>query len=73
MRNTMSESRKDTPWTEKEDATAMEKFIDGCNHSNYYRKHPSAGGELEREMLNAYRPNICRFCGSRNVKVHGYT
>lgn len=73
MRNTKSESRKDTPWTGREDATAMEKFIDGCNHCNYYRRHPVAGGELEREMLNAYHPDSCRFCRSRNVKVHGYT
>ena len=73
MSNIRSGSRKDTPWTGKEDATAVEKFIDRCNHSNYYKKHPRAGSEIEREMLNSFRPERCRHCGSELIKVHGYT
>ncbi len=73
MSNIKSGSRKETPWTGREDATAMERFIDGCNHSNYYKKHPNAGNELERGLLNSYRPSCCRSCGSESIKVHGYT
>ena len=73
MCNIESGSRKKTPWTGRENTTAMERFIDGCNHSNYYKKHPSAGNELERELLNSYRPDCCGICGNEKIKVHVYT
>ena len=73
MSNILSKSRKDTPWTGKSDATALQRFIDGCNHDNYDRRHPSIKETREIDLLNSYIPDCCRKCGSASFKVHGYT
>lgn len=73
MSNIQSGSRRNTPWTGKSDATALQKFIDGCNHDNYNRRHPNIKETREIGLLNSYKPDCCKKCSSRQIKVHGYT
>ena len=73
MTNYRSRSRKDTPWTEDEYASATERFIDECNHDNYYRKHPSVKDSKEKDLLNSIDPRKCPKCGDAHVIRYGKT
>ena len=67
-----SDSRRRTPWTDDENATPLERFIDLCNHDNYQKKHPLVGDTYEPDLLNSYRPDFCRHCGSMEFESKGY-
>lgn len=71
--NYKSDSRRRTPWTGKDDATPMQRFIDSCNTANYNKKHPLVKDSPERELLNAYTVEACRHCGSKKIKAFGTT
>ena len=72
MDNIHSESRRNTPWTDEKEASPLERFIDECNHRNYENKHPKVRDTAEPELLNSYRPEGCRYCGSKSIESHGY-
>lgn len=73
MSNHNYESRRATPWTGKEDATGLERFIDQCNQANYEKRHPSVKGSAEIELLNSHRPVRCPHCGSGKFVRRGLT
>lgn len=66
-------SRKRTPWTDKDDATPLQSFIDISNVTNYVKKHPSISSTEESKMLNAYSLNACRHCQSPRIQKYGFT
>lgn len=71
--NYKSDSRRRTPWTGKNSATPVQRFIDSCNIANYYKKHPLVEESLERELLDNYPVTACRYCGSHNFQSYGKT
>lgn len=71
--NIFSSSRRLTPWSEDDEATALQRFIDRCNQDNYQKKHPLVGDTVEAEFLNSFEVDTCRHCGSGNIKRFGYT
>ena len=73
MSNHYYESRRATPWTAKEDATGLEKFIDLCNRANFERRHPSVKGSTEIDLLNSYSPFRCPHCHSDKFVRDGQT
>ena len=73
MSNHNYESRKATPWTGKENASDLEKFIDRCNHANYEKRHPCVKGCDEIAFLNSCIPVHCPHCGSDEFVRRGLT
>lgn len=73
MSNHNYESRKATPWTGKENASDLEKFIDRCNHANYEKRHPCVKGCDEIAFLNSCIPVHCPHCGSDAFVRRGLT
>lgn len=69
----ITSSRKETPWTGKDDATPLQSFIDASNLSNYKKKHPSISDTEESELLNSYAPQECRYCQSLKIQKYGFT
>lgn len=68
-----SDSRRRTPWTGKDDATPIQRFIDSCNTSNYNKKHPLVEDSPEHELLDSYPVEACRHCGSTKFQLYGKT
>ena len=73
MTKHITSSRKRTPWTGKDDATPLQAFIDTSNVANYEKKHPSISVTEESTMLNAYSPNVYRYCQSPRIQKYGFT
>ena len=71
--NYKSDSRRQTPWTERSTATPVQSFIDSCNTANYNKKHPLVKDSLEQELLNNYHIKACRCCCSENFQSYGKT
>lgn len=68
-----SDSRRRTPWTGKDDATPLQRFIDSCNSENYDKKHPLVKDSLEQDLLDNYPVTECRHCGSKKFQAYGKT
>lgn len=64
-------SRRKTPWTNRAEATPLQKFIDQCNHSNYAKRHPSIPEAGESEFINSFVPESCRICGNERIIRYG--
>ena len=73
MPNRNYESRKATPWTNEENASGLERFIDRCNRANYERRHPAVKGSDEIAFLNSRTPVKCPHCGSDGFVRRGLT
>ncbi len=71
--NIKSSSRRRTPWSEIEDASSIESFIDSCNQRNYSRRHPSPKDTGEIALINSVIISECRHCGSSDIKKIGKT
>ena len=69
-----SSSRSKTPWTDDENATPLQSFIDITNKHTYDIKHNKVKDTPEEiAMLNTYTPERCGHCGSRNFMRYGKT
>lgn len=66
-----SKSRRNTPWTERADATPLQKFIDECAERDYLHRHPTFDEIDESEIVNSYKIKTCRRCGSFNIAKNG--
>ena len=62
-------SRKDTPWTGKEEQTPLEKLIDMSNHDLYAAHHTPLSESWETDFINEHEMLIS---GSRDIQEAGY-
>lgn len=66
-------SRKDTPWTGKEEQTPLEKLIDMSNHDLYAAHHTPLSESWETDFINEHEMRNCRYCGSTDIRKQGHT
>jgi transposase-like protein len=66
-------SRRTTPWSEEDNATALQSFIDQINQDNYYTKHPPLNSYYEIELLNSIKINKCKYCECNELQKFGFT
>lgn len=73
MKNRIDSSRKKTPWDNKENLSATEKFIRNKYIDNYNNKHPKLIETNEADLLNSIKLNTCKYCNSEKVIKKGFT
>ena len=73
MKEKRNQSRRATPWDDKDNRTPFEKFIMGCTRDNYDKKHIAPGDEREIALLNSFAPKCCPKCGSVQTIRYGKT
>ncbi len=73
MKDKKFQSRRATPWDNKNDRTPIEEFIVGCTRDNYDKRHIAPGDEREVSLLNSFVPFLCPKCGSGSIIKYGKT
>ena len=73
MKEKRNQSRRATPWDDKDNRTPFEEFIIGCTRDNYDKKHTAPGDEREIARLNSFVPKCCPKCGSVQTIRYGRT
>lgn len=68
-----TESRRITPWTDCDDPTPVQAFIDGIVGDVYEARHPRLKYSGEDEFINHYIPHDCPFCGAEKFVRFGFT
>lgn len=68
-----TKSRRETPWTYKQQPEKDEKFIDDCINKLYHDKHPDLKGSGEAELLNSIVPEKCPHCNHPGFQCFGKT
>ena len=63
-------SLKHLSWDEKEDITLSQKLISSTIQEWYEAKHRSSSAE-EIKLINSYKPDSCRICGSISFIRYG--
>jgi len=67
------ESRRKTPWDEKESRTPMQEFLSNHYKEHYAERHPALSETGEAELINSYIPEKCPYCESVLFKKSGFT
>ena len=67
------ESRRKTPWDEKESLTPMQEFLTRHYSEHYAERHPVLSETGESELINSYIPEKCPHCESVSFKKNGFT
>ena len=73
MKEKRNQSRRATPWDDKNNRTPFEEFIMGCTRDNYDKKHIAPGDEREIALLNSFAPKCCQKYGSVQTIRYGKT
>lgn len=68
-----TESRRITPWTDCDDPTPVQAFIDDVVGYVYEERHPRLKDSGEAEFINHYVPDDCPYCGSSEYVRFGFT
>jgi transposase-like protein len=66
-------SRRKTPWDNKGELTATQRFLKENYDMHYDSHHLKVEESGESEMINSYLPTKCPFCSSMTFKRSGYT
>lgn len=72
-RSETHKSRRTTPWDGENVLTPTQAFLKKSYDIRYENHHRKVGESDEAEMVNAYAPKCCPFCGSEKFKRSGYT
>lgn len=67
------ESRKKTPWDKEKKLSETQEFLKKNYKTHYEERHRAVGESGESEMINAYAPKKCPYCGSEKHKKSGQT
>ena len=73
MKDKKFQSRRATPWDNKNNRTPIEEFIVGCTRDNYDKRHIAPGDEREVSLLNSFVPYLCPKCSSGSIIKYGKT
>ena len=69
--NKYHKSRRKTPWDYKDELSPIETFI-RSNYLNAFNLHPKKlTNTNEADLLNAYTPTSCPYCGTNSFKKNG--
>ncbi len=70
--NKYHKSRRKTPWDFKSERSPVEDFI-RSNYLNAFNQHHKRLSDTnEADLLNAYTPKLCPYCGSDSFKKNGF-
>ena len=61
-------SRRETPWSDKEEQTLLEKLIDRSNHDLYDAHHTPLSESWGTDFINENEPDRCQHCGSMIIE-----
>ena len=67
------QSRRKTPWDEKEQRTPMQEFLRKHYQAHYEERHPALTDTEESWLINSYIPAECPHCSNPVFKLNGYT
>ena len=67
------ESRRTTPWDDKNDMTPTQEFLKRYYDEHYANRHQNVENSGETTMINSFAPTKCPFCGSARFKKSGHT
>lgn len=67
-----SKSRRQTPWDGQERLTATQEYLQMHYVARYEQRHPKLADAGEASLINSYKPSVCPYCGSEEIKQKGY-
>ncbi len=73
MKLIISSSRRRTPWTDSQEKSPVQGYLDDYAEESYELKHGSLNDYSERKLLNSFVPGQCPHCGNPRFKKSGRT